>query len=269
MHMLNKIRRKLALYRKEQAFRSWSRSPAGVRNREGLARLRNLHSGRRCFIIGNGPSLKQMDLGSLSREITIGCNGLFLLFDAMKFAPTYYTVEDPLVAADRARELRSVNGPLKVFPYDLSSTLDPMPDALWVNFRRDLDATIPEFSDDITEQAFWGGTVTYFNLQLAAHLGCSPIYLIGVDHSYSVTMPVEKQGSVWTSQADDVNHFDPNYFGKGYRWHDPNVARMELAYMAASRYAEATGSKIINATVGGKLEVFPRADFTSLLRKHV
>lgn len=263
--MLKRIRRRIALYSKEKAFRRWSNGPAGMRNRQELSRLRNCHSGRRCFIIGNGPSLKKMDLRPLADEVTIGCNGLFLLFDSMGFVPTYYTVEDPLVASDRARELRAVGGTVKIFPHDLAASLLPMPHALWVNFRRDIDADVPDFSGDIVERAFWGGTVTYFNLQLAVHFGCSPIYLIGVDHSYSVSMPVEKNGSVWTSQADDVNHFDPNYFGKGYRWHDPNVQRMERAYESAKRYAEANRLEIINATVGGRLEVFPRVDFSTLI----
>ena len=30
--------------------------------------------------------------------------------------------------------------------------------------------------------------------------------------------------------SDDPNHFHPDYFGKGFRWHDPQVNKMIEAY---------------------------------------
>ena len=46
-----------------------------------LAELKDIHKGRRAFIIGNGPSLKQTDLSKLKNEITFGMNRIYLLFD--------------------------------------------------------------------------------------------------------------------------------------------------------------------------------------------
>lgn len=242
----------------------WRRSPAGRRSDSYLASMRAIHEGKRCFVIGNGPSLRSTPLRELRDEVTIGCNGIFLLFGEMGFKPTYYTVEDVLVATDRREEIRNLTGMRRVFPFDLMKTIGSDQEACWVNFLRHYDG-FPRFSDDLESVAFWGGTVTYFNLQLAVHLGCNPIYLVGIDHSYKTDIPVEKQGSVWTSKTDDPNHFDPNYFGKGYRWHDPNVARMEQAYIKARDHAKTRGIQILNATVGGKLEVFPRADIHTLI----
>ena len=39
--------------------------------------------GDRCVIIGNGPSLRSMDLSSLKDEVTFGMNRIYLLFDKM------------------------------------------------------------------------------------------------------------------------------------------------------------------------------------------
>ncbi len=39
-----------------------------------LAELRDKHRGKRCFIVGNGPSLKQTDLSKLEGEYTLGQN---------------------------------------------------------------------------------------------------------------------------------------------------------------------------------------------------
>jgi len=66
--------------------------------------------------------------------------------------------------------------------------------------------------------------------------------------------------------SDDPNHFHPDYFGKGYRWHDPQVDKMIEAYSEAKRVTEGAGLTIYNATVGGKLEVFPRREYPSLFQ---
>ena len=39
---------------------------------ERLAALKDIHKGQRCFIMGNGPSLKNTDLSKLRNEITFG-----------------------------------------------------------------------------------------------------------------------------------------------------------------------------------------------------
>ena len=62
-----------------------------------------------------------------------------------------------------------------------------------------------------------------------------------------------------------MNHIHPDYFGPGYRWHDPNVARMEAAYRCARRELESAGITVMNATAGGHLEVFDRVAYDSLL----
>jgi hypothetical protein len=87
--------------------------------------------------------------------------------------------------------------------------------------------------------------------------------LIGFDHSYVV--PTEGiKDHVIQSHEKDVNHIHPDYFGPGYRWHDPNVARMELAYRHARHALEGLGVRVVNATAGGKLEVFERMSFESI-----
>jgi hypothetical protein len=123
----------------------------------------------------------------------------------------------------------------------------------------------PRFSGEFDRVCYWGGTVTMLNLQLAHYLGCDPIYLIGFDHNYRV--PANLESDVILSQADDVNHFHPDYFGKGYRWHDPMVERMESAYRVAREFLEAHGVKVFNATAGGRLEVFERVRYDEVVHE--
>ena len=66
--------------------------------------------------------------------------------------------------------------------------------------------------------------------------------------------------------SDDTSHFHSNYFGKGFRYTTPRVDQMEKAYVVAREFAAERGIEIINATKGGALEVFPRANFEDVMR---
>lgn len=238
---------------------------AGRANERRLATLRGLYAGRRCFVMGNGPSLLKCDLNRLASEITLVSNAHYLIWDQINYIPTFLTVEDPLVAEDRAEQLRALSGVVTIFPFDLRPLLGPSSETkLYIDFPRHYPS-FPKFSHDLARRGYWGGTVSFLNLQLAAYLGCNPIILIGFDHSYVVPSQ-DMQGHVIHSQNEDVNHIHPDYFGPGYRWHDPNIERMEAAYRCARQETESMGVQVLNATIGGHLEIFERAPFDSVVR---
>ena len=238
-------------------------------NERRIASFRNRYLGRRAFIIGNGPSLNQLDLSLLKEEITFGVNSFYLNRDKMGFLPTHYIVEDTLVAEDRAAEINRLAGTNKWFGNYLRYCLEDGPDVIWLNvrFRYDPYDGFPHFSRNAGRMLWVGGTVSYLCMQLAYYMGVSETYLIGFDHSYVIPADAKVSGNSITSQSDDPNHFHPDYFGKGYRWHDPRVERMEVSYRRARAEFERAGRKIFNATAGGKLEVFPRVMYSSLFRR--
>lgn len=245
-------------------FTAWSSATGeGRQNAEKLQALESAHRGRRCFIMGNGPSLLKCDLNRLAPEVTIVSNAHYLIWDQLDYVPTFLTVEDRLVAEDRGAEIAKLSGIAKVLPFDLRYAVGTHdPSAVYIHFDRQYP-DFPRFSFDLRTGAFWGGTVSFLNLQLAAFLGCNPIVLVGFDHSYQV--PAEGVvNTVITSHEADVNHFHPNYFGPGYRWHDPKVDRMEAAYRHARRVLEDAGVTVVNATVGGHLDVFTRVEYEGL-----
>jgi hypothetical protein len=248
----------------ETRFRAWSTTAEGRANAGRLKALRGRYEGRRGFVMGNGPSLLECDLNRLAAEVTIVSNAHYLIWDRLAYIPTFLAVEDRLVAEDRADELRALEGITKVFPFDFHPLLGRANETtLYLNFPRNY-RSFPRFSKDLAKRAYWGGTVSFLNLQLAAYLGCDPIVLIGFDHSYVVPPPADIENSVIRSRGVDVNHIHPDYFGPGYRWHDPNVERMEMAYRCARRELERQGVTVLNATIGGQLEVFERASFADL-----
>lgn len=236
---------------------AWRLSPEGRRSRTALRALRNSATERRCVIIGNGPSLNLMDLSVLRDQPTFGLNRGHLLFPRIG-GPTRY-----LVSVNRYVLEQSVDEMLAA----------PCPKFFSWRHRRHVPAgrddviflrTVPEpgFSTDPVRHGLWeGGTVTYVAMQLAFHLGYRDVVLIGVDHSFTTAGPAHQ---LVTSGGADPNHFDPTYFGVGYRWQLPDLEMSERGYTLAREAFRAAGGSIVDATVGGKLTIFPKADFTAL-----
>lgn len=235
-------------------------------NEKKFFKFKDLHKGQRVFIIGNGPSLNKLDLTKLKNELTFGVNAIYTNYDKMGFYPTYYVVEDILVAEDRADEINGYKESMKFYGNYLSYCLIKDHKTILLNVIMNYDEykDFPYFSKNALRKVWVGGTVTYLCLQLAYYMGFSEVYLVGFDHSYSIPKDAVVEGYKITSTSDDPNHFSTDYFGKGKRWHDPLVDRMEMSYKKAKKYFEADGRIIYNATAGGKLEVFERVDFNSL-----
>jgi len=239
-----------------------------TKNHKRILDLKNKHIGKRCFIIGSGPSINKMDLSPLKNEITFGFNAFYLISESIGFLPTYYLIEDPLPAEDNANNVNRLSGTIKIFPWDLHYCLKPDSNTIYVHFDRYYSnyphPNFPQFSDNSLKCVYWGGTVAYMALQLAYYMGIRDVYLIGIDLDYK--MPNYATEDVIVSRESDASHFHPDYFGPGKRWHDPKVERMKRAFEYASEYYKRNAGVIYNATFGGKLEKFPRVDFERLFR---
>ena len=116
----------------------------------------------------------------------------------------------------------------------------------------------PAFATDVRGRVWEGATVTYVAMQLAFYMGFEQVILIGVDHSFKAKGEPNK---TIVSEGDDESHFDPKYFGKGFRWQLPDLETSELAYRRAKQVYQQHGRQILDATVGGQLDVFPKVDF--------
>lgn len=226
-----------------------------------LKELKDVHRGERCVIMGNGPSLGRMDLSPLKDEYTFGMNRIYLLFPKLEWRPSYYVSVNTLVIEQCAAEIRELEMP-KLITWRGRRWLADDPDVIFV----DTDYTEPAtFSADVTGRVFEGSTVTYVALQIAFHMGFDEVVLIGVDHSFKTEGP---PNVAVTSTGEDQDHFAPGYFGEGFRWQLPDLEASERAYRMAREAYEAAGRRIVDATVGGELTVFPKVDYEELFSAH-
>lgn len=229
--------------------------------------LKNKYSDRRCFVIGNGPSLNDMNLNLMKNDLVICANSFFLKFKDLNFVPDFITVEDHLVAEDNYKEFDNLKGIKKIYPIDLKRNFNENDDTYFIELRRAFRNKKPDGNfkfNNFNEIFYWGGTVLYMNLQLAQYLGCKEVYLIGVDLSYSIPNDATIKGSVITSNSDDPNHFDSSYFGSGKKWHLPETDRMQISFSNAYIEMKKNGVNLFNATKGGNLQEIPRVNYNDL-----
>jgi hypothetical protein len=207
-------------------------------------------------IIGNGPSLNDTDLSLVRGIDTFGLNRLYLAFPSLGWATTYHVAVNRLVVQQCRAELLAVPGRLfTTWPnrFDLSARRDAV-------FLDRLPG--PIFSRDPRYGVWEGATVTYVAMQLAYWMGYRDVVLVGVDHRFASR---GKAHSLVTSSGDDLNHFDPNYFGKGFSWQLPDLETSEVAYELAREAFEDSGGRVIDATVGGALRVFEKQPLAKAL----
>ena len=229
----------------------WAQSANRLRQSE------NMHTNQRCFIIGNGPSLRRTDLSKLVGEFTFGLNRIYLLFPELGFTTSCLVLVNDLVIEQCARDLQSLSLP-RFITWRGRYWLKPDPGLVYL----DTDFTGPEdFCPKLTGRIFEGFTVTYVALQLAFHMGFKEAILVGVDHNY-VTQGTANQEVI--SPGDDPNHFSPTYFGKGFRWQLPDLAGSERSYTLARESYVKAGRQVLDATVGGKLTIFTKVDYATL-----
>jgi hypothetical protein len=230
--------------------------------------IKGIHSGRRGFVIGNGPSLLPEDLEKLKDEISIASNKIYLCFDQLEWRPDYFTVVDPFVW-QRIRAEVGQHVSLVHLPDSLLGIPRSLRDktVFWhtPNYASSSDAY--NFSDNLEEGAYGGATVTYENLQLAVHLGLNPIYIIGCDHYFTEDIN-GKQGDLAVA-GKESNHFIKGYLKPGDKVYPADIDVMNKSYQQAQRFAAENGVSIFNATRGGHLEVFERANLDEVIANKV
>jgi len=220
----------------------------------------------RCFVVGNGPSLNKTPLELLEGEVSWGVNRIHLIYPRTSWRPTHITFAE--MTAGGSDWFPKIWESVKMNPQAKKYARD---DAWW--YTEEMDGyDITRFNacthHDInpvkktTGPDRWhppqickfGGSIP-MTIQLAVNEGFGPIYLIGCDLGH---------------KAGSDNHFDKSYGASSGAIDKLNI---DEATALKRRTANRMGHElafasspvpIYNATVGGKLEVYPRVNFRGL-----
>lgn len=235
-----------------------------------LQTLKGIHKGKRCFIIGNGPSLRASDLDMLKSEYTFAANRIFSIFDQTEWRPTYYISTDDKMLNDCQNEFLKYDLGHMFLSYSFCTIKAPSNiltriydgNLLQMDVHQDrYNKTSIYVSEDISHHYCDGQTVTFVSIQMAIYMGFEEIYLLGVDHNYSRT--IDSYGKTIIDKAVQ-DYFDNKVYENSY---PTAVDTMQYAYTIAREYCDSHGIKIYNATRGGKLEVFERVDLDPLIKR--
>jgi hypothetical protein len=194
--------------------------------------------------------------------------------ERLNWIPDFFLTTDNLVLSDLIHELDEIV-PLTTYSFfpgihfrghNYMKHLTKYENVYWT-----LQIVKIGFSEQLPK-IYPGGTVIYEGFQILKHLGFSEVCLVGVDMNYRIhdtAKKLEDKGIDIVSQNDDdPNHFDPRYFGKNRKYHQPEKYVIEntiknLNYI--SRRVISDGFRIINVGFDSKLECFPKQDFNTLL----
>ena len=245
----------------------WAMRP----ERPRLRQFQNLHvRQKRCFIIGNGPSILQQDLTKLKNEIVF-VNNSFVRHDQYReINPTYYCVTADLINRNEFYAewyplmLKKTKKTPKFFslrarPFIGKHKLFANHQLYYLNCRDTPIWQTRAMSLDITREVHYGSTLIIdFCLPLAFYMGFSEIYLVGCDCDFKL------------DEAEDLSkgYFYPVSMAPNQRmveehdlsWYD----KVTKSYAVAKETFEQHGRTIYNAGVGGKLEIFERVNYNDL-----
>ena len=249
-------------YKRSKAYKAYQNSA----DCKYIKTFKNKYEGKRCFIIGNGPSLKIEDLEKLTNEYTFGANRIYNLFSKTKWRPTFYLSVDLDVLRHSWKELNNYNFNemflATTMDFDMSqfkskATRIFQEPKFVINKYDDQNAFI---SEDVSKFFSVGYTVTFTAIQFAIYMGFKEIYLIGMDFSFSNMR--DKSGKTTKDNSVKDHFYEKKYKATVPFFFDNNLQ----AYNAARQFADTHGIKIYNATRGGKLEVFERVGFDEIIK---
>lgn len=232
--------------------------------RAELKRMQPLCSvgqGRRAFLVGNGPSLRDMDLLRLEGEFICLVNTGVRVLGAPLSQADMHVVNDihcyrrfgPEIEAIAARyplAYRFLNIRMRRAFLKAGAGQPPF---FIINNPRKLAAgqPIPDLQDGVVT----GSSVLISAAVLLRYMGFETIYVIGCDLDY------QSAGAYFYDMQDaDLAHEDAPDVAARRR----NVITVDAQFAILRADFERQGQRIYNAGLGGDLDSLPRVDFASL-----
>lgn len=242
-------------------------------------RFRNLHRGRRCFILGSGKSILDQDLKLLRGDIVITQNNFHAHEDVGVFAPAYHCVvpmyQPPSYASDWVSWFRAMEARLpkttQLFA-GLTSRALLEQQRFFEGRRHYIRAALSSLylrnaAYDLTRVVMEIGTALTMCLEVALFMGFSRICLLGFDLSQLCEGRDRDWGRFYGTSPVTRNDAERR-FEDDYDWNGENYYqfwKMWRGFVLLRTAAEKRDIQIINATRGGLLNCFHRERYEDIV----
>lgn len=249
-------------------------------------KYKNAYSGKRCFVLGNGPSLKNIDLSILSDEYTFTVNQIARRKDFPSLHTNFHFWADPQffnISSDKPEDIELLevmkgvstkdNHPKVFFPYDFFGftkkfDLDKCMDCNYFAVSDiNKDSLLIDFSSLISDFH----TVVQYCIILAIYMGFSEIYLYGCENTSIIS-------NIHAALDEDTQEY-------GYQISENEQKRMKNAhknvsmtlcaqsfyrtlvdYERINRYCKSNNVKIVNCTPKSVIDSIPKMSLESVLK---
>lgn len=243
-----------------------------------ILKYKGKYKGKRCFVIGNGPSLTAEDLNKIKGEYSFAANRIYNIFSQTGWRPTFYCVQDENVLLEMNKQdvINTTHASMATFIRlhgyakirDICNEFKQLIFVpIWLYTLK--NSYRAPFSKRAEKYVFDGTTVTYMSLQLAAYMGFSEIYLLGVDNN----MPFRwtRDGKIIENDLKLASHFydgaENNTGEQAWLRRASYYDFVTGSYQTAENYSRKDGTfRIYNATRGGILEAFERVDLDEVMK---
>jgi hypothetical protein len=259
-------------------------SPAMRRLLERNAELRGRHAGRRAFVLASGPSTLSLDLSRLNGEVVIAVNEMFERLLRERVMHPYLLMVDPVYfsggAYDRClADLSTASSALDarvMLPAAAAGKLDR---GLFGHDRVNYAIQVGRFMDypaftavpplDFTKPLPGMYTVSHLAVALALFMGCTEVYLLGVDMDYIADPEQPIRHGYGDNPYNDHDRISAmEAYKRDAGWDYPALLRQaadqQAAFARLHEIAAANGQALFNATPGGCLSVLPRKAWAEL-----
>jgi hypothetical protein len=246
---------------------------SGYKKKHNLERnkeLKNKHLGQRCFIVGNGPSIKQQDLTLLANEWTFCVNHFYRHPQIEDIKPKYYTIIDPKLITGEwpVSMLDEIIEKCPQAKFFLSSQYQDIPQISAYSERADIywlysNQLVHEgfsCSTDLTS-CLGGVTVVTLCLFAAIYMGFQDIYLLGIDCDGIFRDLVEQSSHFYEAKKENIGDNDPLLVVRHLR---STIQGLRGWGVIADKFKNSPHN-ITNLTRGGLLNVFPREEFENVV----
>ena len=239
--------------------------------------FKDKYAGKHCFVIGNGPSLKNVDLSPLNGEITIVMNYFNENPILGTWQPVVYCAADP-VSSYNVHELEMMKEvPKKIFPKDgyflplsvrqlfKQKCTFPKEKTFYLDMCKNFEDWIITTNEiSLTDKIAKVQNTAVLGIMLGMYMGCKKIYLLGLDHNWLAYKKISLTPHFYQNrESRDMN--DPTNNWK-YQQNMEAVLTMFRQYEKIHEYAKKRNIEIINLTEGSFLDEFPQAKFEDILR---
>jgi hypothetical protein len=223
------------------------------------------HLGGRCFILGTGPSLKNIthhELAFLKGEILIGTNSLYKVNSLSDLTPTYYSLLDNLYWEGWSHTFSDVVSKYihrpPIFITDLralnfAEKSNPNVSHIAVHSKK---YPVEKMSDRLDVNIFAAMNVVSYSILAAMFMGFKEIYLLGCDYNAFCS---EGRGHAYNDGAElSQSNYNLAFYLKFY------AITTEFHYLI-DRLASDRGINVTNLTSGSLLDAYRRGSLQGLI----